>query len=341
MRYTLLGRSGLRVSELCLGTMTFGKDWDWGATKEESQEIWDRFADAGGNFIDTASLYTEGTSEKYVGEFMKSERDYFVVATKYTLVALGDNHHDPNRGGNQRKNMMRTVEESLRRLATDFIDVLYVHAWDTMTPVDEVMRGLHDLVQSGKVNYIAVSDHPSWMVSQANMLAEVRGWSKFIAVQVPYSLARRDIEREILPMANDLGLAVTPWAILGGGVLTGKYRQKDGEKRYDEANEKMLKAGDKVVEVAERIGKTPSQVAINWVRQQQTKAPIIPILGARSVKQLEDNLGALEFTLTAEQIKELTDVAEFDIGFPGNFLDVEYVRKLVFGDCYEKIDRPG
>lgn len=340
MRYTLLGRSGLRVSELCLGTMTFGKDWDWGADKDESKKIFDRFADAGGNFIDTASLYTEGTSEKFVGEFIKSERDYFVVATKYTLYARGDNQDDPNRGGNQRKAMMRTVEDSLKRLNTDFIDVLYVHAWDTMTPVDEVMRGLHDLVQSGKVNYVAVSDHPSWMISQANMLADLRGWSRFVAVQVPYSLARRDIEREILPMANELGLAVTPWAILGGGVLTGKYRKDEGAKRMEKADEKIMKVGDTVVEMAKQLGKTPSQVAINWVRAQQTQTPIIPILGARREKQLEDNLGALEFELTDEQVKELTDSTEFDMGFPGNFLQAEFVQQLVFGNNYEKIDRP-
>ena len=339
MKYKLLGKSGLRVSELCLGTMTFGEDWGWGASQEESKKIFDAFANAGGNFIDTASLYTEGTSEKYTGEFIAIDRGYFVVATKYTLRMRGDNQKDPNRGGNQRKNMVQTVEDSLRRLGTDYIDILYVHAWDDMTPIDEVMRGLDDLVRAGKVLYIAVSDHPAWTVSQANTLAELKGWSRFVACQVPYSLARRDIEREILPMANDLDIAITPWAILGGGVLTGKYRKKGGTRRYDEAPDKMLKVGDLVEKTAKKLGKSPAQVAINWIRAQETKAPIIPILGARTVEQVKDNLGALKFKLNKKQVEELSEASSIDLGFPTDFLVGGVARKLIFGEIYDKIEK--
>lgn len=340
MRYTLLGNSGLRVSELCLGTMTFGPDWTWGADKAESRKMFDRFADAGGNFIDTASLYTEGTSERYVGEFVADNRDFFVVATKYTLRARGDDKRDPNRGGNQRKNMMRTVEESLERLDLDFIDLLWVHAWDGLTPIEETMRGLNDLVSAGVVHYIGVSDTPAWVIAQANTIAEHRGWAKFCATQVQYSLARRDIEREILPMANALNLAVTPWGILGAGVLTGKYRDKDAVKRLEKADEKVLAVGDAVVAMARKLNVTPSQVAIAWVRRQQTKAPIIPILGTRSLAQLEDNLGALDVHLTDEQVAELSAVSKIERGFPHTFLDDGYPRTLIFGETYDLIDRP-
>ena len=320
--------------------MTFGEDWSWGATREESKKIFDRYAEAGGNFIDTASLYTEGTSERYTGEFVKSDRDYFVVATKYTLRARGDSTTDPNRGGNQRKNMMRTVEESLERLDLDFIDLLWVHAWDGLTPTDEIMRGLNDLVSAGVVHYIGISDAPAWVVAQANTLADARGWSRFCALQVQYSLARRDIERELLPMANAFDLAVTPWGILGAGVLTGKYRDKDAVKRMEKADEKVLAVGDAVVAMAKKIGVTPSQVAIAWVRQQQTKVPIIPILGARTIEQLEDNLGALDVRLSDEQLAELSEVSKIELGFPHTFLEDGYPRKLIFGDTYDQIDRP-
>src|SRR5512146_3244183 len=205
MNYHLLGHSGLRVSELCLGTMTFGEDWGWGASKDESSAIFEAFAAAGGNFIDTANNYTNGTSEKYVGEFTAADRDHFVIATKYTLT---ERPADPNFGGNQRKNLSRSVEGSLKRLNSGYIDLLYLHMWDGMTPVDEVMRALDDLVRCGKVLYIGISDTPAWVVSQANMLAGLHGWSQFIALQSPYSLADRALERDLLPMAEALDLGV-------------------------------------------------------------------------------------------------------------------------------------
>ena len=223
MRYKLLGRSGLRVSELCLGTMTFGEDWGWGSSKDVSRKIFDAFAGAGGNFLDTADGYTNGTSEKMVGEFVASERGRWVVATKYSF---NQRPGDPNAGGNHRKNMVQALEGSLRRLKTDYVDLYWVHAWDGLTPVDELMRALDDVVRAGKVLYVGVSDTPAWVVSRANTLADCRGWSPFVALQIEYSLVERTPERDLLPMARALDLAVTPWSPLGGGVLSGKYTGK-------------------------------------------------------------------------------------------------------------------
>jgi aryl-alcohol dehydrogenase-like predicted oxidoreductase len=338
MKYKLLGKSGLRVSELCLGTMTFGEEWGWGASKEESRKIFDRFVEIGGNFIDTANRYTEGTSEKYVGEFISSDRDRFVLATKYTLISNPD---DPNASGNHRKNMMRSVEDSLKRLNTDYIDLLWLHAWDFMTPVEEVMRGLDDLVRAGKVHYIGISDTPAWIVSQANTLAELRGWSRFVAIQIQYSLVERSVERDLLPMAKTFDMAITPWAILGSGFLTGKYsgktdephRLKDDSPRFTKRN---IKIAEKLRKVADKIGRSPSQTAINWVRQKDRQ--IIPILGARTLKQLEDNLGCLEFELTPAQMKILDEASAIELGFPHEFLKQDHIKWIIFGDHHGKIE---
>lgn len=339
MGYKLLGRSGLRVSELSLGTMTFGEDWGWGASKPESQRIFDAFVDAGGNFIDTAVNYTNGTSEKYVGEFIAADRDYFVVATKYTLRDNNANKADPNAGGNQRKNMLKAVETSLRNLNTDYLDLYYLHMWDFFTPLDEVMRALDDLVRSGMVRYVGISDTPAWVVSKANLLAELRGWSPFVALQLPYSLASRDPERDLLPMARAEDIAVTTWAILGGGTLTGKYRQADAVTRYEGASEERLKIADAVVAFAKEFGRTPSQVAVNWVRQRPWGgAPLIPILGARTHDQIVDNLGALQFELAPAHIAKLDELAPVDLGFPHDFLHSPNVINLIFGDTFQRTD---
>jgi len=202
MRYKLLGRSGLRVSELALGTMTFGEEWGWGASKADSQKVFDAYAEAGGNFVDTANRYTEGTSEKFVGEFIHSDREHFVLATKYTLKMRDG---DPNFSGNHRKNLVQSVNASLKRLNTDYIDLLWVHAWDFLTPVEEVMRGLDDLVRQGTVLYVGVSDTPAWIVAQANTLADLRGWTRFVGLQIQYSLVERTPERDLLPMARAFG----------------------------------------------------------------------------------------------------------------------------------------
>ncbi len=336
MRYKLLGKSGLRVSELCLGTMTFGEDWGWGATKDESRKIFDRFAEAGGNFVDTSNNYTNGTSEKYVGEFVAADRDHFVAATKYSLTERKD---DPNAGGNQRKNMRRSVEGSLRRLKTDYIDLLWLHMWDGLTPVEEVMRAFDDLVRAGKVLYLGMSDTPAWVVAQANTLAEWHGWSRLVALQAPYSLADRGVERDLLPMARAFEMAVTPWGLLEGGELTGKYNAPSSEpKRYENADERNKTLAETVMEVAREVGRAPAQVAINWVRQQRQKSLIIPILGARTEAQMKDNLACLEFELTPEQLARLEAASPIQLGFPHSFLASDHVRGLVHGNTFALID---
>ena len=335
MRYKLLGKSGLRVSELCLGTMTFGNDWGWGATKEESRKMLDAFVEAGGNFIDTANNYTDGTSEKFVGEFTKADRDHFVIATKYTLNEFAT---DPNFGGNHRKNMRRSVEGSLKRLDTDHIDLLWLHMWDGITPVDEVMRALDDLVRAGKVLYVGISDTPAWVVSQANTLADLRGWSRFVAYQGEYSLASRAPERDILPMTQAMDMAYLPWGILEGGEITGKYNapaQSDEPKRSKDTSERIKGIASALLELGNETGYTPSQIAINWVRQRPFH--MIPILGARSEIQLRDNLRCLDFELTPEQIERLNKASPIDLGFPHSFLSSDHVRGLIFGKTFSQI----
>ena len=333
MRYRLLGKSGLRVSELCLGTMTFGDDWGWGAAKEESRRMFDAFAEAGGNFIDTANNYTDGTSEKFVGEFTREDRDHFVIATKYTLTEFAT---DPNFGGNHRKNMRRSVEGSLKRLDTDHIDLLWLHMWDGMTPVEEVMRALDDLVRAGKVLYVGISDTPAWVVSQANTLADLRGWSRFVAYQGDYSLASRAPERDILPMTQAMEMAYLPWGILEGGELTGKYNSSSDEpKRSKDTSERIKKIAAVLLDLANETGHTPSQIAINWVRQKPYQ--MIPILGARTEKQLKDNLGCLDFALTTGQIERLNEASPIDLGFPHSFLASNHVRGLIFGKTFPQI----
>ncbi|HMR62965.1 MAG TPA: aldo/keto reductase [Anaerolineae bacterium] len=336
MRYKLLGRSGLRVSELALGTMTFGEEWGWGASKEESKKIFDAYAEAGGNFVDTANRYTEGTSEKFVGDFIAADREHFVVATKYTLFMRRD---DPNFSGNHRKNMVQALEASLKRLKTDYVDLYWVHAWDYTTPVEEVMRGLDDLVRSGKVLYIGISDTPAWIVSQANTMADLRGWSRFVGLQLRYSLIDRTVERELLPMARALDLGVTPWSVLGSGVLTGKYNQGDTTGRaklWGDIPERDLTIAQAVVTMANEIGCTPSQVAMSWVRQQP--GVIVPLIGARTLAQLEDNLGCLNVTLTGEQLAALNEVSRFELGFPHEFINSPQIRDLLSGGTHDKID---
>ena len=336
MNYKLLGKSGLRVSEIALGTMTFGTEWGWGADYETSKAIFDAYANADGNFIDTANRYTEGTSEKMLGDFINTDRDHFVLATKYSLF---DRKGDPNFAGNHRKNMVRSVNESLKRLKTDFIDLLWVHAWDCTTPVDEMMRGLDDLVSSGKVQYIGISDTPAWVVAQANTMADLRGWSRFVGLQVEYSLIQRTAERDLLPMARSLDLAVTPWAPLAGGALSGKYlkgekgRVPDNSLRINERSQKIAQA---VVNVADEMGVTPAQVALNWCSQKNQV--VIPIVGARSLTQIEDSLGCINFKLSNEQIVKLDEVSKFDLGFPHDFLASDNVKNILSGETWGKVE---
>ncbi len=369
MKYQLFGKSGLRVSELCLGAMTFGEEWGWGSSKEESHKIFKAYVDAGGNFIDTANKYTEGTSEKYIGEFITGDRDRFVLATKYTS---NTRRGDPNAGGNQRKNMMQSLEASLKRLNTDYIDLYWVHAWDPLTPIEETLRALDDMVRAGKILYIGISDTPAWIISQANTIANLRGWTEFTGIQIEYSLIERTSERELLPMANALNIGVTAWSPLGGGVLTGKYNKnnkgqqqqqqntslsssntpvtKEGNSRLEGQNElanrflnyRNLLIAQEVSKIAIEMGRSASQVALNWIRQQNTteslgKNKIIPIIGARKESQVKDNLACLEFELTSKQMNTLNEVSKIELGFPHDFLNSEMIKDIIYGGTYSSI----
>lgn len=335
MRYKLLGSSGLRVSELCLGTMTFGEDWGWGASKEESRRIFDAYVEHGGNFIDTSNNYTDGSSERFVGEFTHAQREKFIIATKYSL---SEDRDDPNMGGNHRKNMVQSLERSLKRLQTDYVDLFWLHMWDSTTPIEVVMRALDDQVRSGKVLHVGLSDSPAWVAARGCAIAELRGWSPFVALQFPYSLNDRDVERELIPMAAAHGMAITPWGVLDGGGLTGKYNTPSDEpKRDDDVSDQVKQVAAEVMRLAQEIGRTPAQVALNWVRQQQ-RAVNVPIIGARTEKQMRDNLGALDFTLTDDQLKRLSSLSSFKLGFPYAFLNSDHVRGLIFGETYSRID---
>jgi aryl-alcohol dehydrogenase-like predicted oxidoreductase len=341
MKYRLFGNSGLRVSEVSLGTMTFGEDWGWGSAKDESRKIYDAYRDAGGNFIDTANLYTNGTSETLLGEFMRDHRQSVVLATKYTNANAGN---DPNAAGNHRKSMVQAIEASLRRLKTDYIDLYWMHIWDQMTPVEEVMRAFDDLVSQGKVLYTGVSDAPAWWIAQANTLAELRGWTKFIGLQIEYSLLERTVERELIPMANAFKLGVVAWSPLAGGLLTGKYQSglaKDGRFSAESAKP-FLRTGERpervvsaLRKVSEQVGHSPAQVALAWLRYREI--PVIPIVGARRISQLEDNLSSLELDLTREQVSALDQASAIEMGFPHDFYENETVKTVVYGGLRDKI----
>jgi aryl-alcohol dehydrogenase-like predicted oxidoreductase len=333
--YTRLGASGLRVSPLCLGTMTFGEDWGWGNNASDSRTIFDRFLDAGGNFIDTADGYTGGHSEEMLGEFMADagNRDRIVLATKFTFSGFPG---DPNACGNGRKNIYRAVEASLRRLKTDYIDLYWLHFWDGLTPVEEVMETLDTLVREGKVRYLGLSDTPAWYLSRAQTIAELRGRARIAALQLEYSLVERNIEREHIPAALELGMGVLPWSPLASGFLSGKYTQ-DGDSgkgegrldiqekqgstlfgRYNDRNWKILAV---LLEVAKELGKSPAQVALNWI----TKRPGVTsaIIGATKMAQLEDNLAALEFDIPEELSARLEEAGRPPLVFPYNFYSPE------------------
>ena len=342
MRYRLLGNSGLRVSEAALGTMTFGDAWGWGSAKDEARTVYETFREAGGNFIDTANLYTNGTSESFLGEFMQGHRQSVVLGTKYSNAAPGT---DPNAAGNQRKNMMQAVEASLKRLRTDYVDLYWVHAWDQITPVEEVMRGLDDLVRAGKVLYVGISDAPAWWIAQANTLAHLRGWSPFIGLQIEYSLIERTVERELIPMAKALNVGVTAWSPLASGVLTGKYHghgsSEPGRMSSDMMKEFMpeqQRTGGIVAAVktvSDETGRGMAQVALAWLRYRAV--PVIPIIGARKLSQLQDNLASFELTLSQDQLDTLDDASRIELGFPYNLYAKELLRAFAYGGLRDRI----
>jgi aryl-alcohol dehydrogenase-like predicted oxidoreductase len=351
MNYQLLGRGGLRVSDLCLGTMTFGEDWGWGAGKDEARRIYEAYRGAGGNFIDTANVYTGGSSEKFVGEFIAGHRDEVVLATKYSnaVSAVTGVNGDPNAGGNQRKNMVRAVEASLKRLGTDYIDLCWLHVWDALTPAEEVMRAFDDLVRAGKVLYVGISDAPAWVVSKSNTLAALRGWTPYVGLQIEYSLLERTVEQELLPMARDFGLSILAWSPLRNGVLSGKYLPENANGVVNgRMNSPMMKgfgfrADDpttdavvrETVAVANELGVSAAQVALAWLRTRP--AAVIPIVGARKLTQFEDNLRSLDIVLSSEQRERLDRVSAVPLGFPQKYYKNDSVQAMLYGGLRDRI----
>ena len=334
VKYRLFGSSGLRVSELFLGTMTFGEEWGWGAPPEDCRRMFDAYAEAGGNVIDTAVNYTDGASERIVGELLGSQRDHFVVSTKFTLSTDTD---DPNASGSHRKNLTRSLELSLRRLGTDRIDIYWVHIWDPNTPTEETMRALDDAVRAGKILYIGVSDTPAWVVARANTLADWRGWSPLVGIQAPYSLTQRDIERELLPMAESAAMSLAAWSPLAGGILSGKFTRgvAPGASRVaaGTVSERDLAIAQVVEDVADDLGATSAQVAIAWTI---ARSPAVhPIVGARRLDQLVDNLAAVDCQLDAESLRRLDDASAISLGFPHDF--IRDTASFVYGAAGERV----
>jgi len=335
VRYRTLGRSGLRVSELFLGTMTFGEDWGWGAPLDECRKLFTAYAEAGGNVIDTANKYTEGASERIVGELLGADRDRFVVATKYTL---SNDDSDPNASGSHRKSLVRSLEQSLTRLGTDRIDLLWVHIWDPGTPLEEMMRALDDAVRAGKVLYVGISDTPAWVVARANTLAEWRDWSPFVGLQLPYSLLQRDAERELLPMADELGLSVAAWSPLARGLLSGKFTRSTPTSHTRisraDASDRDLRIASEVDAVADELGVSSSQVALAWI--MAGRMTLHPIVGARRLEQLTDNLAAVDLRLPDEAVRRLDEVSAIELGFPSDF--IKSMGRFVYGTVGSRVD---
>ena len=326
--YVTLGRSGLRVSPFCLGAMTFGEDLGWGTSVKDSEAILDRFIALGGNFIDTANVYTKGHSEKIIGDHLgrhKGKRDRMVIATKFSSNMYPG---DPNGGGSSRKSIVEACDQSLRRLQTDYIDLYWLHNWDRHTPIEETMAALDDLVRAGKVRYLGISDAPAWKVSQAQMIAHFRGWAPFIALQIEYSLLERTVEGELIPMAQELGLGVTPWSPLKSGVLSGKYTRANAGKLAPDRgawagshlHEKSYAVIDELERVAKQHGSTVARVALAWVQGRPGVASTI--IGARTLAQLDDNVKALDVVLTAEQSATLDALTQPVLPFPAEILSL-------------------
>jgi aryl-alcohol dehydrogenase-like predicted oxidoreductase len=342
--YRLLGRSGLRVSPLALGTMTFGVGQGWGATESDATAIFNEYVERGGNSIDTANFYANGAAESVIAKLVRGRRNRFVIATKYSLTMRAG---DPNASGNHRKNMLQSVEDSLKRLETDFIDLLYLHVWDSRTPVEEILRAFDDLVRAGKVGYVGLSDTPAWQASRMQAIAELRGWTPFVALQIPYNLTERTVERELIPMASEMGMGVLAWSPLAGGVLSGKYEQRDLQRSHSAVkpnfdsrtdiniatgrlSERNLAIAAVVKTVAQELERTPAQVALAWTLLN----PVVtsPIIGARTFAQLQDNLGALDLEFSGDQIGRLDEVSRIEMGFPHQFL-ASGAMTMMFGNA--------
>lgn len=342
MRYQLLGPSGLRVSQICLGTMSFGEQWGFGADAATSHAILDTFEQAGGTFIDTANKYHGGETEEIIGQWLPTRRERMVLATKFTLAM---DHANLNSAGSHRRNLVRSVEHSLRRLQTDYVDLLWVHAWDNCTPYQETLRALDDLVRAGKVLYVGISDTPAWVVSASNVYAELRSLTPYSAIQVEYSLIERTAERELVPMAQHGGLSVLAWAPLGAGVLTGKYTRpgatndslrKAANEQRGRLSKRKLEIAAAVDSVADELGTSSASVSTAWLLSQGYG--VIPIVGARKVSQLQDVLVASELVLEAEHLERLDDVSRISLGFPHEFLNAAATQDLIKSEMRSKLD---
>jgi aryl-alcohol dehydrogenase-like predicted oxidoreductase len=340
MKYKVLGRSGLRVSELCLGAMTFGEEFNFGASEAVSRAIYGRYREAGGNFIDTANIYNAGTSERMLAGFVREDREALVLASKYSMST---NPAEPNLSGNHRKNLVQALEASLRRLETDYLDLFWVHGWDQLTRIDEVMRALDDQVRAGKILHIGVSNMPAWLISQANTLAEERNLTAFTAVQMHYNLVERSIETDFFDLCAHQDMAVLAWSPLAGGLLTGKFnRDVDGvdtegtrlkQAEYGPAMlaEHRLAIAEGVSKLAKQLGRTAPQLALAWLRQRP-HGSVIPILGARTPEQFDDNMACLDLQLTAEQIDQLDQLAPPPATYPASLFATPFYRRMMHGE---------
>jgi aryl-alcohol dehydrogenase-like predicted oxidoreductase len=347
MRYKIFGRqTGLRVSELALGAGNFGTRWGHGAERADAKQLFDAYVEAGGNFIDTADNYQFGESEEIVGDFIAADRDHFVLATKYTLGT--NDAHGVSRTGNSRKNMVRSVEGSLKRLKTDRIDLYWAHFADGMTPMEEIVRAFDDLVRPGKIHYAGLSNFPAWRVARADLLAELRGWAPIAGIQVEYSLAERTADRELLPMAEALGLGVALWSPLGGGFLTGKYRQSNEGRInsmlarlvHTEKSARETAILDALIEIAKETGAAPTEIAIAWLlhKGRASTTAWIPILGPRTAEQLGGTLGALEMKLSSDQMERLDALSAIPLGTPHEQINGSVSR--IAGGTPELLDAP-
>lgn len=342
MRYSLLGRSGLRVSKIALGTMTFGTGVEWSRSEDAARAVSETYAEAGGNFIDTANMYMGGESERIVGRLVASDRERFVVATKYANAVPGAS--DPNAAGVHRKSLTQSLDASLKRLGLDYIDLYYVHWWDFTTPVEEVQRALDDAVRAGKILHIGLSDVPAWVVSRAQAFADLRGVAPIAAMQLEYSLVQRSIEREHLPLARACDIAITAWSPLAGGILSGKYTRAakaEGPRRMDSMqlqplDDRNRRIAEAVDALAERLGVRPAQVALAWL----IAAGVIPVVGATSAQQMSENLGALDFDLAPADLAELNAASAFDAGHPYSMLSWDMPMAMGYGGMFENIDIP-
>ncbi|MCP4000007.1 MAG: aldo/keto reductase [Gammaproteobacteria bacterium] len=341
MKYKILGRSGLRVSELCLGAMTFGEELGTGASEAVSRQIYDAYREAGGNFVDTANIYTLGTSESMTGRFIAPERDKIVLASKYSMAT---NRQDPNASGNNRKNMVQGLEASLKRLNTEYLDLFWVHGWDQITRIDEIMRGLDDLIRAGKVLHIGISNFPAWLIAQANTLATERGLTPFTAVQMHYNLVERSIETDFFDLCKAQDMALLPWSPLAGGLLTGKFNPEaeskaDVDARLNKAAygpamlaEQRIRIAQGLAEQAKTVGCTPSQLALAWLLHRP-EGTVIPLLGARKLEQFKDNLGCLDIQLNQAQIYALDVLAPPPVTYPASLFQTDFYRQMMHGDA--------